>query len=121
VPGLPAERRCAISPYEPLTSWVAARGGWRLARAPGPRDQLIRWPHDAAPERLEEVLYARLSRRCRARYGSVVASLLISLVLPFLVRLVVEWWLSRRAHKYLMEVWGRAASNTSVPPPQAEA
>lgn len=109
--------------YGRLRDWVSTRGGWRMRVHPQGRDQLIawaveEWPADCPPERLEEVLHARLSRRCRDRYGSVVASLLISLVLPVVIRLIVDWWLSRRENKALME-WWHASANPDVPPPPA--
>lgn len=104
----------AEASYRPLKAFVASRGGSRM-RMHGPiRDRLVEmaveeWPIGASDEHVEEVLQARLRRRVRERYGSVIAMFLISVLVNQLVRLIIEWWRNRNSHKVLMEGWARSA------------
>jgi hypothetical protein len=107
--------------YGSLKEFVSKRGGLRLAIHGGLRDQLVEmavedYPLDATPERMEEVLAARLRMRCRKKYGSVVALLLISVLANLVAKAVWEWWKTRHAHRVLMTGWQYAAKNPDVPP-----
>lgn len=104
--------------YRPLKSFVSKRAGIRFAAHGGLRDAIIEmaveeWPEGCDLSRLEEVLLARLSIRIRQRYGSVVAFFLISVLLNVIVKLVIEWWLDRDAHRLLMSGWH---SRAQAPP-----
>lgn len=100
--------------YEPLKQFVCRSGGMRLALHPGLRDKLIEWaveefPADAPPERMEEVLSARLRLRARDQYGSVIAAILISVLAQLIVNAIVAWWHKRNAHRVLMVGWQEAS------------
>jgi hypothetical protein len=109
--------------YRPLKAYVAQNGGLRLSVRPDLRDRLVEWavlefPVDAPPEHVEEVLRARLAIRIRERHGSVIASLLIGVLLNLLVKLIIDWWFSRRSHRVLMEGWRtNALAGSHVPLP----
>lgn len=108
--------------YQPLRQWVIRAGGVRLSLHPALRDQLIDWaveefPADAPPERIEEVLAARLRIRARDRYGSVIAAILISVLAQLIVNAVVAWWRKNHSHKVLVYGWqeqARAEKNPDV-------
>lgn len=107
--------------YASLKEHVARVGGLRLAIHGGLRDQLVEmavedYPLDAPPERMEEVLRARLRLRCRQKYGSVIALLLISVIANLVARAVWEWWRNRHVHRVLMTGWQYAAKNPDIPP-----
>jgi hypothetical protein len=100
--------------YEALKTYVRRTGGIRLATHPALRDKLIEWaveeyPTDAPPERMEEVLTARLRLRVRDQYGSVIAAILISVLAQLIVKAIVEWWKRRNAHQILMAGWQEQA------------
>ena len=109
--------------YEPLKKFVARAGGIRLSMHPALRDQLVEWavedfPADAPPERMQEVLSARLRLRARDKYGSVIAAILISILAQLIVKAIVAWWNKRHAHQVLMVGWqeqARAKKNPDVP------
>jgi len=109
--------------YEPLKNYVAKAGGIRLATHPSLRDQLVEWavedfPSDAPPERMQEVLSARLRLRARDKYGSVIAAILISVLAQLIVRAIIAWWNKRHAHRVLMYGWqeqARAEKNPDLP------
>lgn len=108
------------SSYSPLKSFVARRAGMRLAMHGRLRDRLTEiiveeWPVGCKPEHLEEVLRAKVSRRVRERYGSVLAMFLISVLVNSLVKIVIEWWFAREAHRVLLIGWAQnAAKNPNV-------
>jgi hypothetical protein len=100
--------------YRPLKDFVARKGGIRLAMHGGLRDQLVdmavaEFPLDAPEDKKVEVLAARLRRRCREQYGSVVAMILIGVLINVITHIIVEWWKSRQAHQVLMYGWQRSA------------
>jgi hypothetical protein len=108
----------ASSQYHSLKSFVARKAGMRLAMHGRLRDRLTEiiveeWPVGCRPEHLEEVLRAKVSRRVREKYGSVVAMFLISVLVNALVRIVVEWWFAREAHRVLMVGWATNAAKNS--------
>jgi hypothetical protein len=105
--------------YRPLKSFVAARGGMRLAMHGGLRDKIVEaiveeWPEGCPADRLEEVVRARVSVRLRKRYGSVIAVFLLSMLAQAVIKLVIEWWFSRESHRVLMVGWSRAAQNPNL-------
>jgi len=78
------------------------------------RDRLVEmaveeWPTGCPPDRIEEVLGAKLRIRVRQEYGSVIATILIGVMVSIIVRLVTEWWFSAMSHRVLMEGWHRHA------------
>ena len=96
--------------YRPLVDYVARKGGLRLAMHGGLRDQIVEaivedWPSDCPIERVEEVVRARMAVRLRKRYGSVLATLLLSAFANMIIRLVLDWWFERRSHRVLMDGW----------------
>lgn len=108
--------------YEPLKKFVMRSGGVRLSAHPSLRDQLVDWaveefPVDAEPERVAEVLAARLRIRAREQYGSVLASILIWVLVQLIVKAVVSWWNKNHSHRVLMAGWGvqaRAEKNPDL-------
>ena len=109
--------------YDSLKKYVSRAGGIRLSTHPALRDQLVEWaveefPADAPPERMEEVLAARLRLRARDKYGSVIAAILISILAQLIVKAIVAWWNKRHAHRVLMVGWqeqARAKKNPDLP------
>lgn len=96
--------------YRPLKSFVAAKGGARLRLHSYLRDRLVdwvveEWPIGCPPDRIEEVVLARMKVRLREQYGSVIATFLVTVLVNAIVRLVVEWWFSRESHRVLMHGW----------------
>lgn len=108
--------------YRPLTDYIIARGGILVRAHPGFRDRLIdlaieEFPVGASPVEAADLLRARLCARIRREHGSVVATLLIGLLVNLIVRLVIEWWLSSRSHRILMEGWqAHALEAAGIPP-----
>lgn len=107
--------------YASLKDYVARKGGLRLAIHGGLRDQMVDmavedFPLDAPPDRMEEVLAARLRQRCRQKYGSVMLMLLISVFANLIARAVWEWWKNRHTNRVLMAGWQYAAKNSHLPP-----
>jgi len=113
---MPTER------YTPLRNFVKRHGGIRVA-AHGPlRDQLIDWaveefPLDAPDDQKEEVLAARLRVRGREKYGSIILSILLGVMVQLICHYIVEWWKKHHSHQVLMEGWQYAAKNPGLPPP----
>lgn len=109
--------------YESLKTYVSRAGGIRLATHPALRDRLVEWaveefPADAPPDRMAEVLSARLRLRARDQYGSVIAAILISVLAQLIVKAIIEWWKRRQAHQVLMLGWQeqcRAQKNSDLP------
>jgi hypothetical protein len=110
----------ADAQYHALKSFVARKSDMRLAMHGRLRDRIVdiiveEWPIGCRPEHLDEVLKAKVSRRVREKYGSVVAMFLISILVNALVRIVIEWWFAREAHRVLMVGWAQnAAQNPDV-------
>jgi hypothetical protein len=105
--------------YSSLKRFVADRGGIRLSMHGGVRDRLVEmaveeWPQDCEPARLKDVLRAKMAIRIRREYGSVIATILLSVLLNAIVKLVIEWWFSRQSHRILMAGWSSAAKNRNV-------
>jgi len=74
------------------------------------RDRMIEaiveeWPVGCPPDRVEEVVTARMKIRLREQYGSIVAMFLLSILVNALVKLIVEWWFDRESHRVLMVGW----------------
>lgn len=113
--------------YRPLKDFVARKGGTRLALHGALRDKLVEWaveefPSDCPPDRIEEVLKARLKVRIRRDYGSVMAMILIGVLVNVITRLILEWWFEKRSHRVLMEGWHQnAVASANIPsrPPAA--
>lgn len=100
--------------YESLKTYVRRAGGIRLSTHPALRDKLVEWaveefPTDATPDRMEEVLTARLRLRVRDQYGSVIAAILISVLAQLIVKAIIAWWQKRHAHQVLMVGWQEQA------------
>lgn len=100
--------------YRPLKSFVASKGGTRLRLHAPLRDRLVEcvveeWPIGCPPDRIEEVVVARMKVRLREQYGSVIAMFLVSVLVNAIVRLVIEWWFSRESHRVLMQGWASEA------------
>lgn len=101
--------------YASLKRHVERAGGIRLSMHGRARDRLVEmaveeWPVGCEPVHLEEVLAARLRRRVRQEYGSVVAMILIGVVVNLVVKLIVEWWFQKTSHRVLMEGWNAVAA-----------
>lgn len=107
----------ADATYRPLKSWVASRGDARL-RLHGPmRDRLVEaiveeWPVGCPPDRIEEVLRARMKVRLQKKYGSVIAMFLLGILINAVIKLVIEWWFSRQSHRDLMAGWVEQAARS---------
>lgn len=108
------------TPYRPLKEYVTRRGGVRLLLHPGIRDALVElavreFPSGADPDKLAEVLKARMKIRIRETYSSPIAVLIIGVILNAVVRIIIEWWMRRHAHRVLMEGWHNALARSHVP------
>ena len=112
--------------YDSLKSFVARRGGRRLAMHGAARDRMVEmaveeFPVGSEPVHTEEVLRARLRLRVRQQYGSVIATILIGVMVSLIVKLVMEWWFERRSHRVLMEGWhANAVASAAIPPAKAD-
>lgn len=109
----------AAALYSPLKTFVASKGGVRLSMHGPLRDRLVElavenWPVDCEPDRLQEVVAAKLRIAIRNRYGSILATFLISVLVQMIARLVVEWWQNRQSHRVLMVGWANAAQSRDV-------
>ena len=108
-----------VPAYRPLKDYVRRRGGLRLAINGGLRDRIVEevvasWPADCPLERLEEVVRARVAIKVRQKYGSVIATLLLSAFINVIVKMIVDWWRERNSHRVLMHGWSSAAQNPDV-------
>lgn len=97
-----------------LKRFVARGGGVRLALHERTRDRLVEmaveeWPTGCPPDRIEEVLAAKMRIRVRQEYGSIVAMILVGVMINIIVKLVTEWWFSAMSHRVLMEGWHKNA------------
>lgn len=113
------ERNVQVGDYRPLKDFVRRRGGLRLSMHWGLRDRIVDeivagWPTDCPVERVEEVVRARISVKVRQKYGSVIAVFLLSAFINVIVKLVIEWWLNRNAHRVLMRGWASAAQSADL-------
>jgi hypothetical protein len=110
----------ADAQYNSLKSFVARKSDMRLAMHGRLRDRLVdiiveEWPVGCRPEHLEEVIRAKVCLRVREKYGAVVAMFLISILVNALVRIVIEWWFAREAHRVLLTGWAaNAQKNPNV-------
>jgi hypothetical protein len=100
--------------YGPLKSFVLRKGSMRLALHGFLRDRLIEqivqdWPVGCPPNRLEEVVRARMTVRLREKYGSVLAVFLLSTIANLVIRLVIEWWFASEANRVVMAGWASEA------------
>lgn len=100
--------------YRPLKSYVASKSDTRLRLHAPLRDKLVdaiveEWPVGCPPDRIEEVVLARMKVRLRGQYGSVIAMFLISVLVNALVRMIIEWWFARESHRVLMAGWASQA------------
>jgi hypothetical protein len=78
------------------------------------RDQLVDWavedfPVDAPDDRLAEVLSARLRIRARDKYGSIILTILLGVVIQLVVNAIVRWLEGRKANRALMTAWATHA------------
>lgn len=94
----------------PLKSYVLRRAPVRLSMHGRLRDSLVEmvveeWPVGCRPDRIEEVLKARVAVRLRERYGSVIAIFIVSALANVIVKLIIEWWFSRAENRTLMAEW----------------
>lgn len=100
----------AASKFAPLKAFVLRRAPMRVSLHGPLRDRLVEqivedWPVGCPPDRLEEVVSARMQVRLREQYGSVIAIFIISTIANILIRLVIEWWFSHHANRLLMAEW----------------
>ena len=105
----------AAEKYRSLKDFVEARCGARGGFHRGIRNRLTEiaveeFPADASPEKILEVLDARMRIRIREEYGSIVAMLLISIIANLIARAVLEWWKRNRSHRVSMMGWQEEAS-----------
>lgn len=106
--------------YRPLKEFVATQGGARLNLHRRLRDRIVEiaveeWPSGCQDDRVEEVLRARVRRRVKEQYGSIIAAILISVLADLIVKAIVAWWRKRHSHRVLIEGW-RAQANSDIPP-----
>ncbi len=107
--------RMAAEKYQPLKDFVAEGGGARLRFHRGARDRLVEiaveeFPLDAPDDKVKEVLVARMRRRVKQEYGSVVAIILLNVLCSFIANLIWEWWRKRNSNAALMAGWQREAA-----------
>lgn len=100
----------AATKFGPLKAFVLRRAPMRLALHGSLRDSLVEqiveeWPVGCQPDRIEEVVRARMSVRLRERYGSVVAVFILSALANVLIRIILEWWFSAPENRTLMAEW----------------
>lgn len=105
-----------VEKYAPLKQYIRRRGGIRLAFHSKLRDELTEyaienWPQNAG-DKTGEVLAARLKIFVRRKYSGVLATLLVSAFVNFLVKLIIEWWLDRDSHRILIAGWSKRAEET---------
>ena len=107
-------RRMAAEKYGSLKKFAAIECGRRGQMHGKFRDRMVEiaveeFPCDAPEDRCLEVLQARLRRRVKDEYGSIIAMLLISVLANLIARAVWEWWKKNHAHKALMRGWQEQA------------
>lgn len=104
------------SRYRPLNEYAAPR--FRLAPQ-GLRDELIAMAVDEFPDmprasrdEIVSALQENMRRTVKRRYGSLLATFLIGLVINVIARIVVDWWFDHDGHKTLMKCWKNALART---------
>lgn len=100
----------AATKFGPLKAFVLRRAPMRLALHGSLRDRLVEqvvenWPVGCPPDRLEEVIRARMTVRLREQYGSVVAVFILSALANVIIRLILDWWFSAPENRTLMAEW----------------
>lgn len=108
-----------MTTYAPLRTFVSRRGGLRIAAHSKVCDRLIdiaveEWPQDCDPDKVQEVLRARMAIRVRQEYGSVLALVIIGVLVNVISRLITEWWFAKDSHRVLMAGWHHRASKREV-------
>ena len=93
-----------------LKAYVLRRAPVRLSMHGRLRDSLVEmvveeWPVGCQPDRIEEVIKARVAVRLREQYGSVIAIFVISALANVIIKIIVEWWFSRAENRTLMAEW----------------
>ena len=61
-------------------------------------------------ETISRVLHERGMNRLSTKYGSVIATLILSAILSKVIQLAIEWWLERRLNQKLMRQYHAEAS-----------
>jgi len=108
------DRDMPASRYQTLKNFVAESSPARVSMHGGLRDRLVEmaveeWPADAPPSRRAEVLKARMNRRVRGEYGSIIATFIMSILVQLVVNAIVRWVEKRRANEVLIAGWCRDA------------
>ena len=101
--------------YASLKKRVEKSGGLRLAAHGSLRNQVVdlvvlEWPSDCPPEKLSEVLHARVSRRVRHGRSRMAGMFLSAMMVKPVARICVEWYLEKPSHRVLMEGWRAKAA-----------
>jgi hypothetical protein len=100
-----------LNDYSTLKEYVAESCGARGRVHAGLRDRLVtigveEFPVDMGCDaRGLEVLQARMRRRVKEEYGSILAILIISVIANLVARAIWQWWIDRRANRAIMMVW----------------
>jgi hypothetical protein len=71
------------------------------------------WPNDDVKNIRREIAI-RLKRRMTKKYGSVLATILFYVVAEYVIRAVLDWWLSSRRNQVTMKVWHNAETAKGV-------
>lgn len=101
--------------YSTLKAYVAESCGARGRVHAGLRDRLVtigveEFPVDMGCDaRGLEVLQARMRRRVKEEYGSILALLIISVLANLVARAIWQWWIDRRANRAIMTAWNHDA------------
>jgi hypothetical protein len=108
------DRDMPASRYQTLKNFVAESSPARVSMHGGLRDRLVEmaveeWPADAPPSRRAEVLKARMNRRVRGEYGSIIATFVLSILVQLIVNAIVRWVEKRHANEVLIAGWCRDA------------
>ena len=104
----------ADATYRPLKAFVAHRGGVRIRLHGELSDKIVEaivvdWPVSCQPDRLEEVVLARLKVRLRRNRSRIAAAFLMAAVGSQIARLAVDWYFERQSHRVLMVGWATQA------------
>jgi hypothetical protein len=100
--------------YRPLRAYIAKNADPRLSWHARVRDCVIEgivasWPISCPPQQIEDVLTARLRVRLRKTHGGVGSAFVMSVAGTPCIRLAIEWWFSKEAHRVLMDGWAKKA------------
>jgi hypothetical protein len=117
MPRLQRDRQ--VTTYAPLRSFIRRRGGLRVAAHGKICDRLIdigveEWPQECPPDKIRDVLRARMNIRVRQEYGSIVALIIIGVLVNVISRLIMEWWFKEDSHRVLMAGWNHRATKEKV-------